>query len=790
MNNINLVQGLPGNPPNIPKLFDVPQGMEQYMRPISGLLMHNLQNRALAGNGNHATAFWLQCVQNNFNNPYFREAMLHTASLAFARWQQNNSVVNNPEAWLSAEVDRVAVTYPIYWAQQQMPQMFATLDVNTQNQVRVSLAEYSQMIQGALQLFQNGTNMNAAMMMGMNGFNNGMMGQGGFGGFGGNPGMNQQQMAQLLAQQQQNGWMNGQQGFGQQNTWFGNGQQGGFNPNAWNQQQNNNMMGNQSYNGQGGANWSFNNGVNNDNILTAGKVGGFEPADQGNGKVMSTQEQFDAMWNTGGAQQNNQQQQTQNVDVNNGWGANNNVSSFNTVNTSGQSTLDAMMGAQASEINAAAAVAPLQTFGPQETGQNNGAMQTPVITPVTKVADKTILINPKNLPVKIQMVNGSVQRHLKFFNPTTQYSVCEVENGKIVKQEIRTKEAETMEFNDQNTAAFLKPKGNEASKVGLKDDDGLTLAEVAERALHYAYLDSAIKQINEESTAETLESEDIAKGLARISEDKIIRLDDMIDAPFNTPSVHVQHRFSSRGVDAVFNKSVIVADIIQMDNSSLSEELADRIDEIRTGDNTVSKLVYGFNRLRPHLGENNWSRLNREITIWLNEELFTKYGLSLSIDDFAAHFEELVEHLQGDQNGFSWEEIQELTGNIALKFLNVYRHDHPSAVNIYTEENGYSEDNDYNLLGIIQRYVFLPLYSKDLTITTNSTSGIVTPTNQPELYAIISSSLSNLNAGNDVIARNFLVTLNGDQILVTRPHGMRQFILTRMENGMIKNPLL
>lgn len=788
MNNFNLVQGLPGNPPAIPKLFDVPPGMDQFMRPLSGLLMHNLQNRALAGNGNHATAFWMQCVQNGFNNPFFREVLLHAAALAFVRYQQNNSVLNNIEGWLAPEVDRVAISYPVVWSSNALPQMYSGLDVNSRNQVMSSIAEYNQLIQNALQLFQNGTNMNNAMMMGMNGFNNGMGMQGGFnGGFGSTQGFTPQQLAIMMQQQlqqqqqQQGGWPGQQGGFGQQGTWFG-GQGNGFNANAWGQQlNNNNQMG---YNGQGGNAWTFNNGTNQDNILTAGKVGGFETADKGNGTVMSTQEQYNQLWGAAGNNNTGNNQQTQQADPNCGWGANTS-SGFNQVNTNGQNSLDAMMSAQSHEINAAASVAPLQNFGPQETAVINNTV--PV---VTAPASKSIVINPSNLLVKIPMVNGSIQRHLKFYDPNTQYAVCEVENGTIIKQDIRTKEAETMDFEDQNTAPFLKPKGMEASKVGVKEDDGLTLAQTAERALHYSYLDTALQQIREEGTAEQLTSEDIAKGLARISSEKIIRLDDMIDAPFNTPTTHVQHRFNSRGVDAVFNKSVIVADIIQMDNSGLTDELADRIDGIRTGENTVSNLVYGFNRLRPHLGEANWSRLNREITIWLNEELYTKYGLDMAINDFAAHFAELAEYLQLEKNGFSWDEIKDFTNSIMIKFLNVYRHDHPSAVNIYTEENGYSEDNKYNLLGIIQRYVFLPLYSKDLALSSNSTSGIVTATNQPELYAIISTSLSNLNTGNDVIARNFLVTLNGDQVLVTRPHGMSQFILTRMENGLIKNPLL
>lgn len=789
MNNIPLVQGLPGNPPAIPKLFDVPPIMEQFMTPLSGLLMHNLQTRALAGNGNHVTMFWVQCTQNGFNNPFFREALLHAASLAFMHLQQNPGLANNVPTWLNQEADTVAISYPVLWASNNAPQLFNSLDAATVTQVRASISDYYQVTQQATQLFQNGSNMNAAMMMGMGGFNNGM-GMSGFNNTGwNNAGVSPQQMAMLMAQQQQQqqqnaGW--GNNGFGQQNnSWFG--QQGtGFNGAAFGNQVANNQMQN-SYNGQGG-NWTFNNGaVNNDNILTAGKVAGFVSADQGNGKVMTTQEQFNELWGAGNNNQQQSQQTQQNNDPSYGWGASATTSGFTAVNTSGQNSMDSMMSAHANEINAAASIAPLQNFGQQEVVTPTPA---PKQTQVVTETQSNILVNPSNLVVKIPMVNGSVQRHLKFYDPTTQYSVCEVKNGKIVKQDIRTKEAETMDFEDQNTAPFLKPKGMDASTAGLDQSNGLTLAQTAERALHYSYLDGALKQINDESTAETITSEEIAKGLARISEDKIIRLDNMIDAPFNTPSTHFQQYFNHRGVDAIFNKSVIVGDIIQLDNSILTDELADRIDGIRTGENTVSNLVYGFNRLRAHLGENNWARLNREITVWLNEELYAKYGLSLAIDDFAAQFEELSEIMQQEKNGFSWEEIQELIANITVKFLNVYRHNHPSAVNIYTEENGYNSENQYNLLGIVQRYVFLPLYSKDLSITTNSTSGIVTASNQPELYGIISTTLSNLNAGNDVIARNFLVTLNGDQILVTRPHGMSQFILTRMENGMIKNPLL
>lgn len=779
MQNLNLIQGLPHNPPQIPELFSVPQQMMQVMRPLSGFLMHELQTAAMQGNGDFKTMFWAQCVNNGFNNPYYREVLQHAAALVYGQFMATNGNVGQNVIPEVAHI--VAINYPIQWAFQTNPQLAQSLDINTQNQLRMSMADYSQKVNTALQVLQNGLNGN---MNQWSGFNNGMGGNTGWNnnGFGGQPGLSPQQ---LMALQSGGNNMWGQSNQ-QQGGWFGNQQQGmGFNSQAWGNQMNNNAFQN-----TGGSNWQFNNGQQNDNILTAGKVSGFEAPAVGNGggNGMSQQDQLNAVWNVG----SNQTQQSQQPTGDLTWGSNisttpnatnnGNGNGFAPVNVGNNGSLDAMVNS-ADKINQNIATAPLQTFGNQE-----GGMTAPVVVTAPTVNEKRTVINPKNPSVKINMVGGHVQRHLKFFDPDKQYTVCEVINDKVIKQEIRNKEVDNMDFADQNTARFIAAKGTPASKID--ETDGLTLAETASRALHYSYLDTALQQIADESTAETLTNDDIAIGLARISDERIIRLDDMIDAPFNTPLNNFEYYLNQRGVNAVFKKSIIAGDIIQLDNSNLTDDVCQMFDDLREGELTVSKLTWGFNRLRPIIGEHLWTRLNNEITIWLNEELYVNYGLSLAITDFSVQFEELTDLMSDDKFGFTWEEIQRLINNITIKFLNVYRHDHPSAVNIYTEANGYSDENPVNLLGIIQRYVMLPLYSKDLVISSNSTSGIITAANQPELYSIISTTMPNLLAANDVIARNFLVTLNGDQILVTKPDGMSQFILTRKEGGLIKNPLL
>lgn len=789
---MNVLQGLPDNPPSLPQLFPVPGGMDQFMRPLSGLLMHCLQNAAMAGNGNYSTAFWMQCMQTNFQFPGFKDALQHAASLAYAYWMQNNQVVNNLPGWLGPVAEEVALSYPLMWASQHAQQFFQNADQQTMMTVRNSIAQYTQKMQNAMQAFQSGINNS---MMNGGGFNMGMPGMGNMGmgngnqGWnmgGGNPGFTQQQLAMMMGQSGQNGqnmWGQPGNGMGMNQGWFNSGQGNGFNPNAFGQQMQNNAFNNQ------GSNWTYNNGQQQTNILSAGKVGGFESADQGNGRNMSTQQQLTDLWTGGGTQNQNNQQQPPPppAEATYGWGANTHQDSFKSVGNGNQSSMDAMLSMPSHEINAAAASANLTHFGTPQTAPVEQPYQTDRVATTAPTPNRAKVVNPKNLPVRIVMVNNIVQRHLKFVDSETEISLCDVENGVIINQEIRKIETD-MEFKDQNTARFLAPKG---TKVGHgAEDDGLTLAQTASRAMNSVYLEDAIATIKQETTAEVLDSEEITKALARISEEKIIRLENVIEGSFNTPTTRIENYFVNRGVDAVFNKSVIVADMIQLDTTTLTPELATVIDELRDKEDTVSGLVYGFNRLRPLLAEQNWSRLNREITIWLNEELYTRWGLSLAMDDFSSQFEELAAVLQNDRNGISWDDVQMLIRDIKDKFLNVYRHDSPNAETIYTQENGYPEDAEYNLLGIMHRYATLPIYSKDLTISTNGTSGIVNHTNQAELYNILATAFPNLSKKTDVVARNFVITLNGDIILVTSPKGMSQYVLTRMENGMIRNPLI
>lgn len=785
-----IIQGLPDNPPQLPKLFDVPQGMDQYMRPLSGLVMFHLQQGAMAGGGNHNTAFWGQCVQSGFQFQGWKEVLYHAAALAWAAFTQNQSVTQNLYQWLNPVAEGVSKGYPLVWASNHAQQYFQNLDQGTMMTVRNAIAGYTSQVTQAIQLFQSG--INNTMMMNTNQF--GMMGNQG--------GMSPQMMQMMTAIQNQN--QNGMWGTGGQmgGGWFSNNQSNqmpgmnGFNSNVWGQQLANNQYGQQQQNNS----WQYNQGGQQQNILNAGRVGSFESADQGNGQRMSPQEQQQAIWTSG---QSNTHQEPQNnfqaaqTDTSFTWGVSPttpppsqaSTGGFTQVGNVGQSSMDAMLALTPNEINAAAATAHLTHFGtpetaPMEQSYNNQQVQKSMDSPMPT---RTKVINPSNLKVRIPRIGGTNQVHLKMFNPETEYSVCDVENNVVVNQEIRQKETD-VDFSEQNTAKFLPPKGTDAGR-GL-ETDGLTMAAAASGAMNSIYLDTALEQIRRESTAEELTGDGLTKALVRIGTEKVIRLEGIIEGTQSLPTARIQNFMAQRGVDAIFNKAVIVADMIEMDSIALTPELATVFDEIVHRENTVASLVFGFNRLRTLMNEQNWNRLNTEITKWINEELYTRWGLSMAIDDFSSQFEELSEILQGEHISISYEHVKEWIQAIKSKFLTVYRQGETNGEYIYTEENGYSEDTQYNQLGIMNRYVCLPVYSKDLGITSNSTSGIVTGTNQFELYNILATSLPNLSNPAEATARNFIVTLNGDLILVNRPREMTQFLLTRLEAGYVTNPLL
>lgn len=781
-----IIQGLPDNPPQTPKLFDVPQGMDQFMRPLSGLVMWNLQQGAIAGNGNHNTAFWVQCVSSGFNFQGWKEVLFHAAALAWSAFTQNQQVTQNLYQWLNPVAEGVSKGYPLVWAANHAQQYFQQLDQNTMMTVRNAIAAYTQQVTQAIATFQSG--INNTMMMNTNQF--GMMGM--------PNGFNPQQFGMMGGMMGGAGQMGG--------GWFSNNQSNqmpgmggmmgnGFNSNMWGQQLVNNQYGGNQQN-----NWQYNQGQQQQNILTAGKVGGFEAAEQGNGHRPNPQEQLESLW-TGGQSNSSQQTNTNfqpaavspsytwGVDVNTPTPTQTNTGAFTQVGQNGQTSMDAMLSLSPQEINAAASTAQLTHFGTPETAPveqpyNNQQLQQPMDKPMPT---RSKVINPSNLKVRIPRVDGSVQVHLKMFDPLTEFSVCEVENNVVVNQEIRKKETD-VDFADQNTAKFLPPKGTSAGR--REETDGLTMAAAASGAMNSIYLDTALEQIRSESTAEELTSEEITKALARIGTEKVIRLEGIIEGTQALPTARIQNFMELRGVNAMFEKAVIVADMIEMDSIAMTSELADIFDELVHRENTVASLVYGFNRLRTCINEQNWNRLNTEITKWINEELYTRWGLSLAIDDFSSQFEELTVILEDSRNAISFEHIKEWIQAIKSKFLTVYRQGETNGEYIYTEENGYSEDTQYNQLGIMNRYVCLPVYSKDLGITSNSTSGIVTGTNQFELYNILATALPNLSNPAEATARNFIITLNGDMILVNRPREMSQYLLTRMEAGYITNPLL
>ena len=769
MNNYRILNDLPGNPPQIPQMFNVPPVMVQYMRVLSGHLMNSLQNRAMAGNGDFQSGFWMTCANNSFNNQVYAEILKHAAAHAYGVLANANGQIGDANSWLAQSADFIAGNYTVYWCRTNAPQAFGNIDQMTLNKIVSDSAQYVTNISQLVGYFDNAAQQGQNNMMG---FSGGFGNVGNAWGVGGGGNYNAAQ-AMATAMMGNNGGMN---------AWGVSTGGTGFNAGAFGNTLNNNS----AYTNQNGG-WGFGNNQQNDNILGAGKVAGFETSSATGNSNNNGAVDLAATWKVTSGAKNT-------ADL--GWGdgiSSNNAQAGGTPSGfTPVSSMNAMLE-HANEINVAARTAELQPISNQEIASSSYKLDTGTVS-VMQTENHLqqgikVVVNPANPKVRIPMVGGNTQRHLKFFNPETQYTLCTIENGYVVKQEIRSKEDSTVNFDEQNTARFIGPKGNEHSKHD--EENGLDVSKTATIALHNAFLDTTLEQIRNETTAEMIEGDELAKSLARVTDSHCIRIDAPISASHTYPADNVRLAFRMRGVNAIFDKSVIVADIIETTISSINEKVVSLFRDINENEHTVSRLSFAFNKLRPFIGEDTWMGLNNRITTWLNVELYANYGVDISITDFAGDFIDLTDLMVSEAYGFTAEEMHKLVTNIITKFLVVYDSEHPLAEMLYTEMNGYDPEEERRLLGVMNRYVFLPIYSSKLVVSTNSESGIINVTNQPELYNIVASTLSNLTTNSqDGIARNYLVTLNGDMILVTRPDGMSQYILTRMVGDVVVNPLV
>lgn len=425
--------------------------------------------------------------------------------------------------------------------------------------------------------------------------------------------------------------------------------------------------------------------------------------------------------------------------------------------------------------------APLQQFVPAQ----ENVVTAPIVTPQEGVRE-TEWIKDSWL-VRIPLPGGRVQRHIRFHNPKTQYSVYTVTaDNVIINQKINPLESENVEFADHNTAQFLPSRGTGDKSI---IETGLTLSNMAQQASNSKWMETVLENIEAETTVETVDSsnEVVAAAVKRIMRGSSLTVSTVLSAQHEDAYDAVRQYIRAAGIDVLLKDTIVTANIAELDQCAQSNEL-EQMFIVMQSIRIPSVLEDAFNKLGESMESHFWTKLNDRITNWINLNLYVYFGLPLSIDSFASDFKDLCEVMTSPNFGVDQSEIASLTTGIGKKFFMFFNEKSPAAADL--EFDWTDMDENFGITGTISRYCFMPMYSHELNLSGNKTSAIITQTDSPDLYTILSAQLTNLQLPTEIYANSYLVTRNGDMLLVTRPATVNHYVVTKTRPTVFVNPLI
>lgn len=740
-NQFPLFNGLPHNPPQTPR-FDVPPQMKPFMNTLVGFTLGVLQNAVTsAGQGQHPQTFWMAVVQNQFNNPAYFRLMQRTAAYAYYQLLQQPTVQNNVPAWLEKVAAEMTMHEGYAWLNENNPAAFNGMPPHEANTMRQCLSEYAGLVSQISPLWQQGVNQNYAAQ------------QGGFGGG--------QQGGQWAMLGQQGGTMGNNGGWVGNNGGY-NSTGGSFNSGAFNSQTNNN-----AYQTNGGGQWGT----------------GWQPPAKGSGMNSGRKSTFDPVPEPG-------QEQWPSTGTYGGTQNQNDGPTYKSPGTGFKS-----VGVQDDTADIFAGQKPLNTLGgynitPEPTVSNvTDPSNSNWVKPETVFSEtglRRIYGNIDRYMTRIPLPGGRIQRTTTFYNPNTHGSVYEIDDQNVIVNQIifPIEDLEKyMNFEDHNTCKFLPARGHIDSLTELKSNT--TLAQLASDTMNAKWLGTAIKQLEENNDVETLEGEELRTAIRKIVKNGLVNVDKVIDGVHEGVYEATQLHMVTKGVDCILDENAVVVDMIDLDYASLNESAEELFIKMKD-ERDVDRFQAGWNNLSKILGTRLWSRLDDRLVKWVNEELYANYGLKLYIESFAGDISELFTVLAKPEHGIDQDERDRFLTSIANKFMILYTKSNPAGETLNYE---FAEDSDQALLGQVNRYLLLPLYNDELQISSDKASAAVTAESSPDLFKLCSTAFTNLTYPGSTQARSYIVTRNGDFLLVTRPAGMQQFLLTKQRPTVFLNPL-
>lgn len=729
---LTTLTGLPYHiPQNVPR-FIVPGVLQAYMQSIIGHTLLHAQNEAIAGNGDPRTQFWGHVSSNNLQNPLMVEFLTHAAAVAYNQLMCNPSIAANSNQWAQQVAVYVVSGYMQQWAM-RIPQLVGLYQPQALQQAQAAAQSYLNDMQRALGMFNQAVQQQQMQNSGGSNWSAGTQ-QMGFG-------FNNQQQGQS--------WVNnGQQG----QSWANNG--GSFNAGGFNTQMANNV-----YNG------SFNS-TPSPSLINNGRRSGFDDGPSYNGGTV-----FD--WTTGRATE---------VAAPNGPG-----NGFTQVNQ--QRAIPAGFGGSSAantftdSDHARMQNAPLQSLNVVEAAQQQQSV-TPTI-PLEPSAVKRVMNPPTRYMVKIPLPGGRIQRHLHCFNPKTHVSICDVDcNDIIICEHIVPLEQakQYMNFEEHNTAPFLVQRGTEPSKVS----SSMNRAEISQAALSTIWLENATETVILNNEGLTVDSPELGAKLREYVTKRAVNIDTVISGKHRTAYEEVNAHITNKGIDALMDEVPVFATMIDLDPVTLGKEVAHYLQE--TMDQKDSgKAQHCFNKLRSFIPTRLWTRLDRDLTNYVNLELYTNFGLDLSIDSFSTDFDDLVALMITDAYGIDYADCEKLTSSVMHKFFAVYSEDNTAGQTTDVDWEG----SDGRLsIGTLSRYAFLPINNTDLNLSGNRDMAIVTAQAAPELYSTLQRAFNPLQYSNDPTRHCYIVTSEGEYLLVTKPSGLGQYNIYRNPVDNFTNPLI
>ena len=721
---------------------------------LSQMLIQKLNHEAMAGG--HGAEFWTACQYNNFQNPVWQQVATEAILTLNQILISNPVAAQNPAQQIEDVARGVSINAAVCWAMQQPHLVSRLAQLPNFTEIQNAVNQYKQGIQSAMTMYNPMQNFFGQQGFGMPNVNMGgnMMNAGMMPGWPGQQnGISPQQQAMMMAMVMgQQGAMGGQ-----------------FNPNAFNQQ----MMNNAQYNTMGnnfqqGSTWGQGGGV-----LNAGRTNTLGASTGG------------AVWNNQQQPQNQQQQQgvpgaNWSANASNASGGFQKVSNFNE-----QSAIPNNFGQSAAQnshqtVNQQVAQnAPLQPISgnPNVTTITNENLNQPPRTTVTKIA-------PTDRRTVIRLSTGQKLIRPLAYNVETHTSVCEVDaNNVVIAQRIipveKVKEEYgIMDFDKHNTARFFTQRGD-ISRTMVADPTAVSEAVVG--SLKQSYLNSVLEKIAETNDVATLDSATVTKLLRDQTNGNAVVVDKCIQGYHSQYYNDITSYITEKGVDVLVDSQVVSADLIEINTAALTINAQDICEDIRTATDAVS-MQNRFTILRKWIGPQQWTLLDNAITQWVNNELYTNFGLGLEIDTFAGDLVELM-NVMADKD-VSIADRNRLLVNIANKFFTVYK-----TKNVAGERIDSFDIGEEGVLGTLNRYVFMPVQSVDFQLAGGINCVLISGEAMPELFRLCTGMFTNIPAQCDSTMYNYIVTLDGERLQVNKPYGLPYFTIMRVDATFV-NPLI